>query len=137
MNNLLPEELRVEKATGNSGRTTFVTTSFEEGCDATTIAKVTHHMDPKSLNSYKHDTISTLLIPALAIGNAVHRKVDDDLIGGYSAKKFNEEQEEIIEANTSINVDIKPVLNNIKPLYCSNTGKLLTTSIILSPKFVP
>lgn len=78
MNDLLPEHLKIEKATGHSGRHTGTSIAVNSGVDSSVIAKVSHHKDPRALAIYQKQDEAVRLSTALAIGSSSGRKEEEE-----------------------------------------------------------
>jgi hypothetical protein len=78
VNARLPEESKIARPTGHSGRTTLVTVAVNEGgVDPTLVAQASKHRDPKTCMGYIRPDEGTLMAAALGVGRAVRGAVAD------------------------------------------------------------
>ena len=73
VNDSLPDDMKVLKPTGHSGRASFVSGAINAGISAEVVSKVSKHKDPKSLKRYHHPDTMSLLSPALAINQTSNK----------------------------------------------------------------
>jgi hypothetical protein len=97
----LPEELQVEGITGHSGRKSFVTNALDEGCSQAVVAQASKHKDPRMLERYHAPSKTSLLTPALAIGEGLI--VDEDS-SSRKRQRFDDEEKEESKRSDSVNI---------------------------------
>ena len=66
----LPEYLRLDHATGHSGRKSLVTIACNSNVSAEVVAIASHHKDPKTLMGYIAPSTLTMMTAGLAVGSA-------------------------------------------------------------------
>jgi len=76
INSRLPIDLQVEGITPNSGRKGFVTNALDSGCAQALVAQASKHKDPRMLERYHSSSKSSLLSPALAIGDGMSTNLE-------------------------------------------------------------
>ena len=82
LNSILPSSLRSEHATAHSGRHSASSIAYNAGVSPVTIAKTTHHKDPKIFAQYAHSDPRSKQVTGQAIGKVVFSRddfVEDDL----------------------------------------------------------
>jgi hypothetical protein len=71
VNDKLPEGMKVIKATGHSGRRTFVTAAIDAGVSDSIVSQSSKHKDMRMLQTYHKPSVKSLLSSGLAIGGSV------------------------------------------------------------------
>lgn len=97
----LPEDLRLERATGHTGRHTLATLAMNNGGDQIITAAATKHRDPQSLQGYCQGNDGLLMGAALQVANALPRDLYRSASAGVVVPDLNKTSTEINTLTTS------------------------------------
>jgi hypothetical protein len=113
LNELLPGDLRLAKATAHSGRHTSASIAVNSGVDPITVSKVTKHKDPKTLKKYIHEDIGQKMTTASMIGKRVSANMSTIETAG-DIEEASEEEVEHIKKKRSYSDDDDDVISGRK-----------------------
>jgi hypothetical protein len=80
----LPEEYRLTKITGKTGRVTFTTLAMNNGVSAESTSIKTKHRDPHTMLGYVHPNEQLMMQAAIGIGSAMKENSSNRSIGGVN-----------------------------------------------------
>ncbi len=77
INERLPERLRIDRATGHSGRHSFTSASINAGTDVNLVSLATKHKSSDALKKYMHLDDDKRVQPALNIAKSVFQEFEN------------------------------------------------------------
>lgn len=84
VNERLPADVQLQRATGHSGRNTLATLAMNNGADTITTAAATKHRDPKSLKGYVRGETGVLMGAAMHVAQALPSSKGETRLAGVA-----------------------------------------------------